>query len=81
MFPQTDKENWQDFGLLLCSSLWHLPGLVVVSKENTYLSHAAQKRLHPSGPLMRGYLSAYSAVEGPPCGVCLWQSREGSTLL
>ena len=49
MFPQTDKENWQDFGLFLCSSLWHLPGLVV-SKENTYLSHAAQKRLHPSGP-------------------------------
>ena len=80
MFPQTDKENWQDFGLFLCSSLWHLPGLVV-SKENTYLSHAAQKRLHPSGPLMRGYLSAHSAVEGPPCGVCLWQSREGSTLL
>ncbi len=53
MFPQTDKENWQDFGLLLCSSLWHLPGLVV-SKENTYLSHAAQKKVAPVRPTCAG---------------------------
>ena len=50
MFPQTDKENWQDFGLFLCSSLWHLSGLVVVSKENTYSGFAAQKSVRATHP-------------------------------
>lgn len=62
MFPQArpkDKENWQDFGLLLCSSLWHLPGLQDVSKDNTNSGAKGAKKQARALPAKRGYLSAY----------------------
>lgn len=66
MFPQArPTKNWQDFGLLLCSSLWHLPGLIVVSKDNTNLGTMDAKKQARVLPTKRDYLSAHATLESP----------------